>query len=552
MEQQDPNQIPNQQPVQNTNPFSANMQPPVPQPDPQVPQPENPSPKKGHLKLFLVIVIAVIVLLFAFFAAKVYIFKSGNQDQSTQQSVQNVSLLPPELADYDIGQNADSFAVFKSNQDVQNLLLENDFTKPFASIKAILYLLNSGNQSSVVILKTDTADNAQKLKDSITNQSSLNPLSTYRISQKDNTVIAEMGNGLADFSGKLSDNSDYVNFPIPASSNYFVINFNHQKTPELSQIYFSPINSILNNNLFNSAITPTQETTATSATTAVITQQASPSNQLRDSLDGLLNFIKSSQVTASLDSNGLNINTKWNLLADSEMDQSVLYQAANKSSQQLSTQEELTLFNQLKNNLVKEVPALSTDSKPVNLQISFADNTITFNLKDVQQDLESNLQNLSSNADNSVSKTQDMARINDLNKIVSALETYKVDHDKYPASSACVDKMQELKTYFTDGGFPADPSGTQTIGTLDCTNGYYYQAFDGGSRYIIWSKVANQKDGNTYKEPETIATSGFDMLKTDFDGGYFVIKMDSDSMVSKPTQAVTAPIGMPRKFKRTK
>ena len=96
---------------------------------------------------------------------------------------------------------------------------------------------------------------------------------------------------------------------------------------------------------------------------------------------------------------------------------------------------------------------------------------------------------------NAPARARDAARVADLSKISSALETYNADNGKYPDFKGCVEAIPGLDKYFSGGKAPLDPS---KLPVADCqTGGYYYCNLKGSLQtYIVAAKVERDESGN--------------------------------------------------------
>ncbi len=115
--------------------------------------------------------------------------------------------------------------------------------------------------------------------------------------------------------------------------------------------------------------------------------------------------------------------------------------------------------------------------------------------------------------------TRDAERKSDLDNIIAAMETYKIDFDDYPEGSMCVNEIEGMESYFFGGAAPTapdDPRGTVSFMDEECAGGYYYSAYASG--YALWAKMENEKNGNSdafYAAPM--------LLKERESGPYFVL-----------------------------
>lgn len=175
---------------------------------------------------------------------------------------------------------------------------------------------------------------------------------------------------------------------------------------------------------------------------------------------------------------------------------------AQKQSQE--TASGMTLNQQNMEVLEQVIPKINQNfaksaDKSFGLKLSKSDNNLVIDWNGKIGNLPIGL-----SKEESAAKSKDINRKAALNNIITAIETYNVDNEKYPQDSGCMEKLTMLAPYFQGQRLPEDPVGPQKFGDITCQNGYYYQYF-GNDGYGVWAKVDDKKNGNTAWPIKTIA-----------------------------------------------
>ena len=480
----------------------------------------------------------------------------------------------------------------------------------------------------------DIADLAVKAlndqKASAKNEFSLMP--EFKVDQKDSVMIVTLGKGLSAFQGTLSENPEISKIDQTMVDSQLIAYFNHAKSPESTLLLFAISNSIFSgfsdmdismvnpeNPIIPSAhaqafIAPTDKpvkvapassgvgnlikpTNQSEPTTAVSSGgfisptdnpsaisnatggTASPRMQAMTLFNGLLSFASDSIFIVRYKNQSLSAQLTTNIFDKNNISSSAVMKIAQMSGAKTGTEELEKAYDMMIESSDKLMPDIQKNLNGSDFKQFYPDSnaTITFDHKSfsigvniAESDMKKIIDSVKIAQTEAPMKARNAARKADMNNLIAAIETYNADNNAYPENSMCIDQMADLQKYFISGKSPTDPQGKQTIGSFECTGGYYYQTFPGKqSGYMVWGKLENNL-GNTNETPQTVAekisdSSFHQTFKENKEGEYFVIDETSqlietplnDDVTSIPAEELGAPViapsvPAPPKVKRVK
>ncbi len=111
-----------------------------------------------------------------------------------------------------------------------------------------------------------------------------------------------------------------------------------------------------------------------------------------------------------------------------------------------------------------------------------------------------------------------------LSDIMTALDQYRIQNNRYPENDGCLENVLEIKTFVKNNVIPKDPQGPQKFGDTLCKSGFLLQKIN-DDNYILWAKTEGEKQGNT-EWPETDTSAG--------KGNFYIIKLEYLPALEQP------------------
>jgi type II secretory pathway pseudopilin PulG len=465
-------------------------------------------------------------------------------------------LIPEGLNEYAKGADADGFIVIRKDAELEKILRAYPFLPAMVyDFQSGLILVKSSSQTAVAVLQFSNSTSAKALSDLITPQTQQSSLK-INLDQKDKYLIASYGGNLDSFTGSLLDNPNVKKLDTTLLDSQIIVGLDIMKMQEASTIPFSIINSsmsgIENSGLSTSILSSAHAqglispTDAPSKISEVTGSQGSAQQLALTSMNYLIGYSKNCFIYLRLKNDNLTGKITVNFMAKNEIASSPLVKKMLNTGTSTPGADLEKAYDEAIKNFKDNLPELQKQADEMQKQIPGSSAKVTFNDTTLEMSVDaplSELQKLATQATSAAPmRARDAARKANLNMITLALETYNSEKNIYPATTGCVDKIDDIQTYFKDGKSPTDPNGTQFFGPANCESGYYYQSY-GSNGYVLWAKMENDMDGNTTKTPEEYLamTQSGQTPPREGSGTYFVINETYPTTVTAISQETNQP-----------
>ncbi|GEM_PF-5271945 len=415
---------------------------------------------------------------------------------STQSSL--AKMIPEELRPYAVGKDANVFIIVRNSSDAISLLKIFPGMEKIGDFKSALFIAKKQGPTAALIMNFSNIDSPKQLKKYIDNQiANINSRETekYHAEVRDKIVIFSYGDGTGGFDGQLVENPAFLSLDKNMANSQIVAYLDNYNTPEITVLVSAIVKKLINTDLLSLA--------KQTYLYAGYKDSNIKCNFLMDLMS--LEQLASSPLMSSLKSTDKVSPLNLNNLNSQEIQKQI-------DTVKLGIQKQI-------DDIKGKVPGLvlNFDISEKNIMVDVTVPAATISMLTTPLVL------------GAPQKSRDAARKADLNNLVIGIEQYYATSLKYPQQSACADQLADLKPYFKDGKFPADPAGAQTFGDIKCDSGYYYQYLkkDTTESYALWAKMEG-KNGNTNLTPnelEKTLSSGGDIPQLISDGNYYVLDM---------------------------
>ena len=469
-------------------------------------------------------------------------------------------LVPDELKDYAVGSNADAFMIIKNDTETIKLINKIPTLTNYNQIKSTLFLYNSKNKSAVLIIATSSADIANTVKTSLESMVNSPIISNVKIeiTTKDKIVIANIGEGLSSFTGKITDNPNLKTLDKQLLDSQVIVYLNNTQIPETSYLLFPLVNIIFSSGINNYATSQLPNNQLTTAHAQADFGQIQPGKianatrgeeSLSHKLLTIVNYLipLSKETTFYLKIKDSTVQSKIlvNLMNKDEFFQSPVFKTiiATKEEETSETMKKITdeykitlektseeyisQLNTIKPELQKQVDTALKNLPGASLKFDITDKLLMAEGSIPQPFIEAGLAKLELSDEKRAMSARDTERKVRANDIVVAIEQYNATNNKYPQQSACVDQISEIQDLFKAKKSPVDKSGSQDFKVAICQSGFYYQYFKNNQLegYAVWAKM-EAEDGNTNSTPEDYLNaqkSGSAYPKQITNGKYYLV-----------------------------
>lgn len=468
-------------------------------------------------------------------------------------------LIPEGLKDYAKGKDADMFFVYKKNQEIETFIKKLPAqAAPGNDLVSAIMVAKGNSQSGALIAEFSSADKAQSTKsliDTNLQKNQSNPPPPLSTEIHDKVLIINFGAGLSSFNGPLLENPNITNIDKTMLDNQFIAEINNASLPDANSILPGMMGGIPTQGFGNSSASPLSTMLQSAHAQGFISASDNPSavavppeenTQQQDIMSWALamSFAKNTTVYVKLNNSLLSSKIVLNFMNKNEISGSSL---AKTAPYQTDTKALETLYDKTMQQFQASIPDLQRAVGFVKLfmpsfdgKMNFANNTATVDVQLSTDDLTKGLSDSLPGMLNGPAKARDAARKADLNNIITAIETYNSDNQKYPETSGCLESMTGLTQYFYKNTPPKDYNGAQTFGNTTCTSGYFYQ-YIAGKEYVLWAKM-EATPGETNLTPDEFEKNVKDNISFATGGGgkyYIVIKEISGTGDSSTTAAPT-------------
>ncbi|MFC1615797.1 hypothetical protein ACFL21_01540 [Patescibacteria group bacterium] len=482
-----------------------------------------PAPKSSISKILIPIVIIIILLVGGFFAYQ-YLFKDRGS-----------SLIPEELSEYAVGEDANGFVIFKNNEEIKKLISGYNLpTESIVNIKngLIIFKNDTKSESAVGVFQFETAEDAKEINDML-NEDSIFEMMELDLEIKENLIIVTLGKGLNGFNGSLEDNPLYQSIDPELYDSQFIAYFDYK----LSQLL--NINTILLESLSSSAYSynpPEENSVFPTAHAALLSPDdlpgeiteatGMPEPSISESLFALRFMTKYSGIAAKIDEKNLKITFSNQLFEIEEIKEIPEYEDfIEQESEEFeeeyqktieTLEEKLPEINEMIKNISFLPSGSSTKAEFKDLNFSII---ISVDIDDMTNSIQKQMEDASL-------KAEETMRIADLQRFQKIIINHDLVEGEVVRESGCVEDFKdiwyELDDYLS-GKELIDSRGPQKYLDFECESGYFYQYIKGYG-FILWAKMDNPENTNTSYTAAEIADEDIDIsdiMKSE--GSYYII-----------------------------